>query len=85
MSMSFAPANRLSSERYAAVRIIVDTNESLVIANWTATQHCDPAIVAVPFRPDIEFRSYLLRSQLAARDTHATFFVSRMRAAFKSL
>ena len=192
ISVSVIPrAIRLFSERYPAVRIIVDTSESSVIANWTATQHCDlgfvsyvadkpgvvatvlhsesavcimpsghrlagkkrlvpqdlhgerfislpsgsasrraidaafrddgrimaletpfaaticrmvseglglslvnpitskamtlPGIVAVPFKPDIEFRSYLLRSQLAARDTHATFFVSCMRAAFKSL
>lgn len=192
ISVSVIPlAIRLFSERYPAVRIIVDTSESSVIANRVATQHCDlgfvsyvsdkpgvvasllhsesavcilpashhlakkkrlgpqdlkgerfislpsgsssrraidaafgederilvletpfaaticrmvseglglslvnpitsrtmklPGIEVVPFKPDIEFKSYLLRSQLAARDTHGEFFVSCMRAAFKSL
>jgi DNA-binding transcriptional LysR family regulator len=192
ISVSVIPvAIRKFSERYPSVRIIVDTSESSIIANWTATQHCDlgfvsyvsdkpgvvasvlhsesavclvpsghrlarkrrlmpqdlhgerfislpsgsssrraidaafredgrvmvletpfaaticrmvseglgvslvnpitsramklPGIVAVPFKPDIEFKSYLLRSQLAPRDTHAAFFVSCVRAAFKAL
>jgi DNA-binding transcriptional LysR family regulator len=191
ISISVVPlAIRLFSERYPAVRIVVDTSESAVIADWTAMQQCDlglvsnvadkpglvasalhtenavcvmpaghrlarkkrvgpedlrgerfislpsgsstrraidaafadngrvmaletpfaaticrmvseglglslvnpivsrtlklPGVVAVPFKPDIQFTSYLLRSQLAARDTHASFFVSCMRAAFKS-
>jgi DNA-binding transcriptional LysR family regulator len=192
ISISVIPeAIRMFSERYPAVRIVVDTSESSVIANWTATQHCDlgfvsnvsdkpgvvaslihsesavcvmpvghrlagrqrlvpqdlhgerfislptggssrqsidaafredgrimvletpfaaticrmvseglgvslvnpiltrtmklPGIVTVPFKPSIQFKSYLLRSQLAPRDTHATYFVSCMRAAFKSV
>lgn len=193
ISISVMPrAIQLFSQRYPAVRIVVDTSESAVIANWTATQHCDlgfvsnvadkpgviasllhsesavcvmpaghelasrkrlvprdldgerfislpsggasrrdidaafaqhdgrtmvletpfaaticrmvseglgvslvnpiltrtmklPGIVTVPFRPDIQFKSYLLRPQLAARDTHAAFFVSCVRSAFKSL
>ncbi|HSV84525.1 MAG TPA: LysR substrate-binding domain-containing protein [Ramlibacter sp.] len=192
ISISVIPlAIRMFSERYPAVRIVVDTSESPVIANWTATQHCDigfvsnvsdkpgvvasvlhtehavcvmpaghrlarkqrlvpqdlhgerfislpaggssriavdtafpddgrilaletpfaaticrmvaeglglslvnpiltrtlklPGIVTVPFKPNIQFTSYLLRSQLAPRDTHASFFISCMRAAFKSL
>jgi DNA-binding transcriptional LysR family regulator len=182
---------RMFSERYPTVRVVVDTGASSVIANWTATQHCDigivsnvsdkpgvvasllhsesavcvlpsghrlagrkrltaqdldgerfislpsggamrraidaafpndgrimvletpfsgticrmvsegigvslvnpiitrtmklPGIVTVPFRPRIHLKSYLLRSQLAPRDTHANYFVSCMRAAFKSL
>ncbi len=44
-----------------------------------------PGIVTVPFAPNIPFTSYLLRPQLAPRDTHASFFISCMRAAFKSL
>jgi DNA-binding transcriptional LysR family regulator len=184
-------AVRMFSERYPAVRIVVDSGASSVIANWTATQHCDigfvsnvsekpgvvaslvhsesavcvmpsghrlagrarlaphdlegerfislpsggamrraidaafpndgrimvletpfsgticrmvsegvgvslvnpiitrtmklPGIVTVPFTPRIHLKSYLLRSQLAPRDTHATHFVSCMRAAFRSL
>lgn len=184
-------AIRRFSESYPAVRIVVDTSESSVIANWTATQHCDlgvvsnvsekpgvvaslmhsesavcvmpaghrlakrkwlvpddldgerfislprgglsrrmidaafpqdgrvlvletpfavticrmvseglgislvnplltrtmrlPGIVTVPFKPAIKFESYLLRAQLAPRDTHASYFVSCLRAAFKAL
>lgn len=192
ISISVIPlAIRMFSERYPAVRIVVDTSESAVIANWTAIQHCDmgfvsnvsdkpgvvasvlhtenavcvmpaghrlarkkrlspqdlngerfislpsggssrraidaafpkdgrilaletpfaaticrmvseglgvslvnpiltrtmklPGIVTVPFKPNVEFTSYLLRSQLAPRDTHANFFIACMRAAFKSL
>ena len=192
ISISVAPrAIRMFSERYPAVRIVMDTSESAVIANWTATQHCDlgfvsnvsdkpgvvssllhsenavcvmpsghrlarkkrlspqdldgerfislpggglsrrtidaaftddrrilvletpfaaticrmvsdglgvslvnpiltrtlklPGIVTVPFKPGIPFNSYLLRPQLAPRDTHAAYFVTCMRAAFKSL
>ncbi len=192
ISISVVPlAIRMFSERYPAVRIVVDTSESAVIANWTAIQHCDmgfvsnvsdkpgvvasvlhtenavcvmpsdhrlakkqrlspqdlngerfislpnggssrhaidaafpkdgrilaletpfaaticrmvseglgvslvnpiltrtmklPGIVTVPFKPNIPFTSYLLRSQLAPRDTHASFFIACMRAAFKSL
>jgi len=192
ISISVIPsAIRLFSERYPAIRIVVDTSESDVIANWTATQHCDlgfvsnlpdkpgvvsslihtenavcvmpqghrlarkkqvvaqdlngerfislpggglsrraidaafaqdgrimaletpfasticrmvseglglslvnpiltrtmklPGIVTVPFKPGVQFNSYLLRPQLAPRDTHATHFVACMRAAFKSL
>ncbi|WP_077002398.1 LysR substrate-binding domain-containing protein [Variovorax sp. KK3] len=192
ISISVVPmAVRQFSERYPAVRIVVDTSESAVIANWTATRHCDigfvsnvsdkpgvvasvlhkedavcvvpeghrlarkrrvgprdldgerfislpsggfsrraiddafaddgrilaletpfaaticrmvgeglgvslvnpivtrtlklPGVVTVPFKPGIPFTSYLLRSQLAARDTHANFFVSCMRDAFAAL
>jgi hypothetical protein len=35
--------------------------------------------------PRIELKTYSLRSQLAPRDTHANYFVSCMRAAFRSL
>lgn len=42
ISMSVLPqAIRLFSARYPQVRIVVDTSESPVIANWVATQHCD--------------------------------------------
>lgn len=192
ISMSVLPlAIRMFSERYPLVRIVVDTSESSIIANWIATRHCDigfvsnvadkpgvvasvihtesavcvmpsghplarkrrvvpqdlnderfislpsgspsrlavdaafpeggrimvletpfaatifrmvseglgvsllnpivsrtmklPGIVAIPFKPDIPFKSYMLRAQLAPRDTHTNFFVSCMRAAFKSL
>jgi len=192
ISVSVIPvAIRLFSARYPAVRIIVDTSESSVIANWTATRHCDlgfvsyvsdkpgvvatalhresavcvmpadhrlagrkrlapqdlngerfislpsgsssrraidaafvddrrvmaletpfaaticrmvsegiglslvnpitsralklPGIVAVSFKPDVEFCSYLLRSQLAPKDTHSTFFTDCMRKAFTHL
>ena len=43
-----------------------------------------PGIVAVPFKPDVPFKSYMLRAQLAPRDTHVNFIVSCMKAAFKS-
>lgn len=192
ISISVIPmAIRMFSERYPSVRIVVDTSESSVIANWTATQHCDiglvsnvsdkpgviasvihtesavcvmpsghrlsqkkrlvpqdlngerfislpsggssrlaidaafpedgrimvletpfaaticrmvseglglslvnpiltrtmklPGLVTVPFKPNVQFASYMLRSQLAPRDTHATFFISCVRSAFKSL
>jgi DNA-binding transcriptional LysR family regulator len=192
ISMSVVPlAIRIFRERYPDVRIVVDSGESSVIANWTATQHCDvgfvsavsdkpgvvasvihsenavcvmpsghrlagkkrlraedlreerfislptggatrraidaaftddgrimvlettfatticrmvseglglsllnpmvsrtmklPGLISMPFKPDIQFISYVLRSQLAPRDTHADFFVSCMRSAFKAL
>ena len=192
ISMNVVPlAIRTFRERYPDVRIVVDSGESPVVANWTATQHCDvgfvsavsdkpgvvasvihsenavcvvpsdhrlarkkrlvpqdlhgerfislpsesssrraidaafpdegrimalettfaaticrmvseglglslvapivsrtmnlPGIVSVPFKPDIRFVRYVLRSQLAPQDAHANFFVSCMRAAFKSL
>ena len=44
-----------------------------------------PGLVTVPFKPNVQFASYMLRSQLAPRDTHATFFISCVRSAFKSL
>jgi DNA-binding transcriptional LysR family regulator len=40
------PAIRLFSERYPSVRIIVDTSESSVIADWTATRHCELGLVS---------------------------------------
>lgn len=43
-----------------------------------------PGVVAVAFRPDIPFRSYMLRPQLAARDTHAGHFASCMRSSFQA-
>ncbi|QHE83407.1 LysR substrate-binding domain-containing protein [Hydrogenophaga sp. BPS33] len=42
-----------------------------------------PGVVDVPFKPDIPFKSYMLKAQLAPRDTHTSFFASCMRAAFK--
>src|SRR5262249_858374 len=33
-------AVRLFSERYPAVRVVIDSGPSAVIANWTATRHC---------------------------------------------
>lgn len=190
ISMSVLPqAIRLFSARYPQVRIVVDTSESSVIANWVATQHCDigfasyvadkPGVVAtlihsenavcvmsaqhrlagrkrvtprdlagerfislpngtasrraidaafvqderilaletpyaaticglvseglglslvnpiigralhfagvctVPFKPDIPFRSYMLRAQLAPNDTLVQEFIACMRTAFK--
>ncbi|ABE46275.1 LysR substrate-binding domain-containing protein [Polaromonas sp. JS666] len=191
ISMSVLPlAIRMFSEKYPLIRIVVDTSESSIVANWIATQHCDigfvsyisdkpgvvasvihtenavcvmpsrhplarkrrlvpqdlngerfislpsgsssrcavdaafpeegrimvlettyaaticrmvseglglsllnpivsrtmklPGIVAIPFKPDVPFKSYMLRAQLAPRDTHVNFFVSCMRTAFKS-
>lgn len=43
-----------------------------------------PSIVSVPFKPDILFKSYLLRPQLAPRDTHTDFFVECMKQAFRA-
>lgn len=190
ISISVVPvAIRLFSQKYPRVRLVVNTGESAVIANWTATQHCDlgfvsnvadkpgvvsslihsenavcvmprshrlagrkrivpadlagerfislptggtsrqavdaafkddrrlmvletpfaaticrmvseglglslvnpiltrslelPGIAAVPFSPSIPFRSYLLRSQLAPRDTHALHFITCLRQAFR--
>ena len=57
---------------------------SLVNPILTRTMNL-PGIVTVPFMPRIELNTYSLRSQLAPRDTHATYFVTCMRAAFKSL
>lgn len=192
ISLSVLPlAIRMFSEKYPLVRIVLDTSESYVIANWIATQHCDigfvsnvsdkpgvvasvihtesavcvlpsshrlaskkrlgpgdltgerfislpsgspsrlaidsvftggdrimaletpfaaticrmvseglgvslvnpivsrtmnfPGVRAIPFKPDILFRSYMLRSQLAPRDTHVSHFVSCMRQAFDSV
>jgi len=192
ISLSVLPlAVRMFSEKYPLVRIVVDTSESPVIANWIATQHCDigfvsniadkpgvvasvihtesavcvvparhplarkkrlvpqdltgerfislpsgsmsrraidaafsdgarimaletpfaaticrmvseglgvslvnpivsrtmkfPGVVAIPFKPEIPFRSYMLRAKLAPRDTHVNDFVACMRAAFKSM
>lgn len=192
ISLSVLPlAVRRFSEKYPQVRIVCDTSESYVIANWIATQHCDigfvsnisdkpgvvasvihtesavcvvpaghrlakkkrlapedlagerfislpggnssrraidavfrdddrimaletpfaaticrmvseglgvslvnpivsrtmrfPGVVAIPFKPDIPFRSYMLRAQLAPRDTHVNHFVSCMRAAFDAV
>jgi DNA-binding transcriptional LysR family regulator len=42
-------------------------------------------VASRPFRPTVPFTSHLLLPQLAPRDTHATYFVSCMRDAFKSL
>ncbi|HEX7892210.1 MAG TPA: LysR substrate-binding domain-containing protein [Ramlibacter sp.] len=192
ISLSVLPlAMRMFGEKYPQVRIVLDTSESHVIANWVATQHCDigfvsnvsdkpgvvasvihaesavcvlpsnhrlagkkrlaprdlagerfislpsgnssrraidavfpdgsrvmafetpfaaticrmvseglgvslvnpivsrtmnfPGVRALPFKPDIPFRSYMLRSQLAPRDTHVNHFVACMRAAFNSV
>lgn len=41
-----------------------------------------PGVVSVAFHPSIPFKSYMLRAQLAPRDTHTSFFASCMRAAF---
>lgn len=45
----------------------------------------EPGVVARPFKPDVTFNHYLLLPQLAPRDMHATYFISCMRSAFKSL
>lgn len=42
-------------------------------------------VLAIPRNPDILFRSYMLRAQLAPRDRHVNYFVSCMRAACKSM
>lgn len=190
ISVSVMPtAIRLFQQRYPALRIVLETSESSVIANWTATRHCDlgfvsyvaekpgvvataihsesavclvpaghrlagrrrlapadlhgerfislpggsasrraidavfaaddgrvlvletpfaaticrmvseglglslvnpitsralklPGVVALPFKPDIAFTSFLLRSPLAARETHAEHFLACVQAAF---
>lgn len=43
-----------------------------------------PRVVSIPFKPDVTFKSYMLRAQLAPRDTHTNFFIACMRAAFKA-
>lgn len=46
ISISVVPtAIRMLSDRYSNVPTVVDTSESSVIANWTATQHCDIGFV----------------------------------------
>jgi DNA-binding transcriptional LysR family regulator len=42
-----------------------------------------PGIVTIPFKPEIPFKSYMLKAQLAPRDTHIDFFATCMRTAFK--
>ncbi|MGX9934191.1 LysR substrate-binding domain-containing protein [Advenella kashmirensis] len=43
-----------------------------------------PGIVSIPFKPDIPFKSYMLKPQLALRDIHTDFFVDCMKQAFKA-
>lgn len=43
-----------------------------------------PGIVSIPFRPEIPFKSYMLRPQLAPRDTHSDFFVDCVKKAFRA-
>lgn len=42
-----------------------------------------PGIFSIPFKPAIEFRSYVLRPQLSPKDTLSEFFVACMREAFQ--
>ncbi|ETF02979.1 LysR family transcriptional regulator [Advenella kashmirensis W13003] len=43
-----------------------------------------PGIVSIPFKPDIPFKSYMLKPQLAQQDMHTDFFVDCMKEAFKA-
>lgn len=42
-----------------------------------------PGIIAIPFKPEIQFKSYLLKPQLAATDAHTDFLASCMKNAFE--
>jgi DNA-binding transcriptional LysR family regulator len=42
-------------------------------------------VVTRPFKPDVQFRSYLLLPQLAPRDMHASYFIECMRGAYRAL
>jgi DNA-binding transcriptional LysR family regulator len=42
-------------------------------------------VVTRPFKPDVAYPSYLLLPQLAPRDMHASYLISCMRNAFRSL
>jgi len=44
-----------------------------------------PGVVAIPFKPDIPFRSHMPRAQPAPRGTYANYFAARMRAAFDAV
>lgn len=44
-----------------------------------------PGVVTRPFKPDVPYTSYMLLPQLAPRDMHASYFISCMRSAFRSL
>ena len=42
-------------------------------------------VVTRPFKPDVPYTSHLLLPQLAPRDMHASYFITCMRTAFKTL
>jgi len=84
----FAAVNRVMAlETAYAVTICRMVNEGLGVSlvNPLVSRTTKfPGIVSIPFKPDIPFTSYLLRPQLAPRDTHTDFFVECMREAFRA-
>ena len=84
----FAGVNRIMAlETAYAVTICRMVNEGLGVSlvNPLVSRTTKfPGIVSIPFKPDIPFTSYLLRPQLAPRDTHTDFFVECMREAFRA-